>query len=256
MATLQGIYRFPVKGLSPEPLQRVELAPGQTIPNDRLYAIENGPSGFDPAAPKYHPKRYFLMLMRNERLAMLRTRFDDASHTLTVEYDGREGARGDLRSAEGRAAIEAFFSSFSADDLRGPPKVLHAPGFSFSDVAAKVVSIINLASVADLENTIGAPVDPLRFRANLYVTGWPAWQELDMVGRTLSIGDGMMGSGVEVKIVKRIVRCAATNVDPATGVRDLAIPDTLMKTFGHADCGVYAQVVTPGAIAVGDRLRG
>ena len=100
-----------------------------------------------------------------------------------VDYDGREAARGDLRTADGRAAIERFFASFSADELRGPPKVLHAPGFSFSDVAAKVVSIINLASVADLENYVGAPVDPLRFRANLYVAGWPAWQELDMVGR-------------------------------------------------------------------------
>ncbi len=256
MATLQSIYRFPVKGLTPEPLQQVELAPGQTVPNDRLYAIENGPSGFDPAAPKYYPKRYFLMLMRNERLAALRTRFDDQNHTLAIEYDGREAARGDLRTASGRAAIEAFFAAFSADDLRGPPKVLHAPGFSFSDVAAKVVSIINLNSVADLETIIGAPVDPLRFRGNLYVTGWPAWQELDMVGRTLTIGDGIMGRGVTMKIAKRIVRCAATNVDPVTGARDLTIPDTLMKTFGHADCGVYAQVITPGTISVGDRLQG
>jgi uncharacterized protein len=255
-ATLQSIYRFPVKGLSPEPLPRVALAPGQTIPGDRLYAIENGPSGFDPAAPKHQPKMRYLTLMRNERLAVLRTRFDDQSHELTVDYDGREAARGDLRTAEGRAAIEQFFASFSADELRGPPKVLHAPGFSFSDVAAKVVSIINLASVADLENHAGAPIDPLRFRANLYVSGWPAWQELDMVGRKLTIGAGIMGNGVTVKITKRIVRCAATNVDPVTGARDLEIPNTLMKTFGHADCGIYAEVLTPGAIAVGDRLSG
>ncbi len=255
-ATLKSIYRFPVKGLSPEPLERTTLAPGQTVPGDRLYAIENGPSGFDPAAPKHQPKMRYLMLMRNERLATLRTRFDDQSHTLTVDYEGREAARGDLRTADGRAAIERFFAAFSADDLRGPPKVLHAPGFSFSDVAAKVVSIINLASVADLENHVGTPIDPLRFRANLYVTGWPAWQELDMVGRKLAIGAGIMGNGVEVKVVKRIVRCAATNVDPVTGARDLEIPNTLMKTFGHADCGIYAEVVTPGTIAVGDSLRG
>ena len=250
-ATLQGIYRFPVKGLSPEPLPRVALTPGQTVPGDRLYAIENGPSSFDPAAPKHQPKMRYLMLMRNERLATLRTHFDDQSHILTVDYDGREAARGDLRTADGRAAIERFFASFSAADLRGPPKVLHAPGFSFSDVAAKVVSIINLASVADLENYVGAPIDPLRFRANLYVTGWPAWQELDMVGRKLAIGDG-----VGVKVVKRIVRCAATNVDPTTGARDLEIPNTLMKTFGHADCGIYGEVVTGGEIALGDRLNG
>jgi uncharacterized protein len=249
-AVVQSIYRYPVKGLSPEPLARVALAAGQTVPGDRLYAIENGPSGFDPAAPKHQPKMRYLMLMRNERLATLRTRFDDGSHTLAIDYDGREAACGDLRTVDGRAAIERFFSSFSADDLRGPPKVLHAPGFSFSDVAAKVLSIINLASVADLENYVGAPIDPLRFRANLYVAGWPAWQELDMVGRSLSIGNG-----VQAKIVKRIVRCAATNVDPATGIRDLEIPNTLMKTFGHADCGIYAEVATPGTIAVGDRVR-
>lgn len=249
-AIIQSIYRYPVKGLSPERLARVTLAAGQTLPADRLYAIENGPSGFDPAAPRYQPKIRYLMLMRHERLATLRTRFDEDSHVLSIEYDGRDAARGDLRTAEGRAAVERFFSSFSAADLRGPPKVLHAPGFSFSDVAAKVVSIINLASVADLENYVGAPIDPLRFRGNLYVTGWPAWQELDMVGRRITIG-----SGVVLKIVKRIVRCAATNVDPATGIRDLDIPNTLMKTFGHADCGIYAEVVTPGTIAVSDSMQ-
>src|SRR5262249_6821875 len=152
---------------------------------------------------------------------------------------------------DGRAAIERFFASFSAGDLRGPPRVLHAPGFSFSDVAAKVVSIINLASVADLENYVCAPIDPLRFRANLYVARWTACRDLDMVGRRLAIGDG-----VELKITKRIVRCAATNVDPTTGARDLEIPNTLMKTFGHADCGIYGEVVTGGAIAVGDHLSG
>jgi uncharacterized protein YcbX len=248
-AKIHAIYRYPVKGLSPEALTRTALAAGQTVPGDRLYAVENGPSGFDPAVPKYQPKIRFLMLMRNERLATLRTRFDEASHTLTIEYEGREAARGNLRTPKGRAAIEGFFTGFSADDLRGPPKMLHAPGFSFSDVAAKVISIINLASVADLETCVGAPVDPLRFRGNLYVTGWPAWQELDMVGREIAIG-----RNARAKIVKRIVRCAATNVDPATGIRDLAIPDTLMKSFGHTDCGVYAEVVAPGEIAIGDVL--
>ncbi len=250
-AAIQSIYRYPVKGLSPEPLDGVTLLAGQTLPFDRHYAIENGPSNFNAAAPRHQPKMRYLMLMRNERLATLRTRFDDASHTLAVEYEGREAARGDLRTADGRAAIEQFFASFSAGELRGPPKILHAPGFSFSDVAAKVLSVINLASVSDLENYVGAPIDPLRFRANLYITGWPAWQELAMVGRRIAIG-----SQVQAKIVKRIVRCAATNVDPATGARDLAIPDTLMKQFGHADCGIYAEIIAPGTVAVGDWLTG
>ena len=88
-ATVQSIYRYPVKGLSPEPLVRAQLAEGETLPADRLYAIENGPSGFDPAVPGYLPKTRFLMLMKNERLAHLRTRFDEASHVLRIEADGR-----------------------------------------------------------------------------------------------------------------------------------------------------------------------
>ena len=248
-AAIEAIYRYPVKGLSPQALDRVRLSPGATLPADRLYAIENGPSGFDPAAPAYFPKIRFLMLMRNERLAALRTQFDEASHTLVIHNEGREAARGDLRSKEGRLAIEAFFRRFMPADLRGPPKVLHGENHSFSDVAKKVVSIVNLASVAQVEAATGAPVDPLRFRGNLYVRGWPAWREFELLGTELAVGEARL------KVVKRIVRCAATEVDPATGIRDLMIPRTLMDNFGHADCGVYAEVVAGGEIAVGDAIE-
>ena len=248
-AKIQAIYRYPVKGLSPEPLARTQLEVMETLPADRLYAIENGPSGFEPAAPRHQPKQRYLMLMRNERLARLRTRFQDTSHTLTIETEGHEVARGDLRTSEGRAAIEAFLAGFCADELRGPPRVLHAPGFSFSDVARKVVSIINLASVAAIEDVVGRPVHPLRFRGNVYVTGWPAWHEFDFLGQEITVA-----RGPRLKVIKRIVRCAATNVDPDTGIRDLSIPDTLMRSFGHADCGVYGEVVEGGEIAVGDEL--
>ena len=248
-AQIKAIHRYPVKGLSPQALPRVRLAPGATLPADRLYAIENGPSGFDPAAPAYFPKIKFLMLMRNERLASLRTDYDEASHTLSIHADGREAARGDLRTKEGRLAIEAFFRRYMPHDLRGAPKVLYGEGHSFSDVAKKVVSIINLASVAAIETAIGSPVDPLRFRGNVHVSGWPAWHEFELLGRTLTIG------AARLKVVKRIVRCAATEVDPATGIRDLEIPRTLMQSFGHADCGVYAEVVAGGDVAVGDMVR-
>ena len=257
-ATIKAIYRYPVKGLSGQPLPRVRLSPRSTLPADRLYAIENGPSGFDPGMPGYLPKMRFLMLMRNERLAALRTDFDDRIHTLTVTADGCEAAAGDLRTEEGRAAIERFFASYCADELCGPPKILvgedgHSfsnmkPPHSFSDVAQKAVSIINLASVAAVENAVGAPVDPLRFRGNVYVSGWPAWHEFDLLGRQISIGDARL------KVVRRIKRCAATNVEPDTGIRDLNIPLTLSETFGHADCGIYTEVIEGGEIAVGDTL--
>jgi uncharacterized protein YcbX len=248
-AKLEAIYRYPVKGLSPQMLDRVQLAVGATIPGDRIYAIENGPSGFDPAAPAHLPKQRFLMLMRNARLAELRTEFDETTHTLTITHRGREQARGDLRTPKGRAAIEEFFAVFCSGELRGPPRVQQAANHSFSDVARKVVSIINLASVAALENAIGAAVHPLRFRSNLLLSGWPAWHEFDLLGQELAVG-----GNARLKIVKRIVRCAATEVDPETAMRDLDIPEALYRSFGHGDFGVYAEVVRGGEIAQGDDL--
>jgi len=248
-ATIHDIYRYPVKGLSPQALERTRLSAGQTIPADRLYAIENGPSGFDPAASAYLPKQRFLMLMKNERLASLRTDFDETNHILTIDWEGRQAARGDLRSAQGRLAIEAFVRRFMPKELRGPPKVLFGAGHSFSDVAKKVVSIINLASVAAVEAAAGAPVNPLRFRANLYVAGWPAWHEFSLLGHVLLVGEN-----AQLKVIKRIERCAATNVDPDSGIRNLSIPRTLLEKFDHTDCGVYAEVTAPGVVAVGDAI--
>lgn len=245
---ITGIYRYPVKGLTPEPLPRAALNPGQTLLADRRYAIENGPSGFDPAEPKWLSKPHFLMLQRDEWLAALQTHFDDASHVLTIRHNGAIAAQGNLETAEGRTAIEQFFATGYASQIKGPPKILTSPGHSFSDVAHKVVSIINLASVHAIENMVDHPVHPLRFRANLYVEGWPAWHEFDLIDRTLVIGE------TRLKVVKRIVRCAAVNVDPDTSMRDLAIPQALQRRLGHGDCGIYAEVTTGGSIAVGDAI--
>jgi uncharacterized protein len=245
-AQIASLYRYPVKGLTPEPLPSVALDVGQTLPADRRYAIENGPSGFDPADPKWMSKAYFLMLMRDEWLAALNTHFDDASNLLTIRRNGAIAAQGDLETAEGRAAIERFFAQSYAGEIKGPPKVLSSHGHSFSDVARKVVSIINLGSLKAIEDIVGQPVHPLRFRANLYVRGWPAWHEFDLLGQTLAIGEARL------KVVKRIVRCAAVNVDPETATRDLNVPPTLMQRLGHADCGIYAEVIAGGIIATGD----
>jgi uncharacterized protein len=248
-ARIQSIYRYPVKGLSPQPLSRATLKTGEYFPGDRLFAIENGPSGFDPAAPEHQPKIKFLMLARNERLATLRSRYEEETRNLVIEQDGRIALRADLATKEGRLAVEAFFRRFMPADLRGPPKVLAAPsGYRFTDLRTGFVSIINLASVAAIETAVGAPVHPMRFRANLYVADWPAWREFDLIDREITIG------GVRLKVTKRIARCAAINVDPDTGIRDLTIPATLMQTFNHMDCGVYAQVVEGGDIATGDAL--
>ena len=61
-----------------------------------------------------------------------------------------------------------------------------------------------------------------------------------------------IGPQAKLKVVKRIVRCAATEVDPDTGIRDLPIPHTMIKSYGHADCGIYGEVIGSGTVSVGD----
>lgn len=240
-----NIYRYAVKGLSPEPLQSVVLTLGETLPFDRAYAIENGPGRFDPAAPKHLPKIVFLMLMRDERLATLRSKFDEQTETLTIFRDGKQVARGQLNTPLGRQLIEQFISAYMKAELRGAPKLVQAPGHSFSDVAAKCLHIVNLATVREVERSLGRPVDPLRFRANLYLEGLEPWAEFGWLDKGISVGP------TKLQVFARTQRCDATNVDPATGARDMAIPAHLMRTWGHQDVGIYAKVTEGGSIAVG-----
>jgi hypothetical protein len=249
-ATIASLHRYAVKGLSPELLQEAKLTAGQHFPGDRLFAIENGPSGFDPAAAEHLPKIRYLMLMKQERLARLRTHFEDASHTLSISQGGRIAAAGDLRTASGREAIERFLTGYLGDELRGPPKVLTAPpGYRFMDSRNGFLSIIDLASVAAIAAAAGRKsLDPLRFRANIYVQGFEAWGEFALVGRRLRIGEAT------VEAIKPIDRCAATDVDPSAGVRDVRIVELMESRFGHHDCGIYARVVEGGVVRQGDRV--
>lgn len=244
--SVRGLYRYPVKGLSPEPLERMPLRAGETAPFDRAYAIENGPGGFDPEHPSHLPKIHFLMLMRNERLATLETRFDDVTETLIILRAGKRVASGDLRTPIGRKMIEQFLAAYMQEELRGAPRVVSAPGHSFSDVAAKCLHVVSLASLRELERVVGRPLNPLRFRPNLVIDGCDPWAERNWIGSPLQVG------AVRLEVFKLTERCAATNVDPETGKRDMAIPAALQRTFGHMDFGVYARVTVGGTIALGD----
>jgi uncharacterized protein YcbX len=246
---IASLYRYPVKGLSGERLSAVDLGRHETFPNDRAYALENGPSGFDPATPAWQPKIKFLCLMKNARLAALDTSFDDASETLTVRRGGEMLLQENLGQPKGREAVEHFFENFMENEKRGPIRLLQSPGHSFSDLAKKVVSLINLETLAELETRLGQPVHPLRFRANIYFDGLPAWSEHDLMGKTLELGTA------RAKVVKTTSRCAATEVNPETALRDIPIPDILLSARDSLDLGIYAEIETPGKIAEGAPLK-
>jgi len=252
--TVVRLFRYPVKGLSPEPMQRLDLVEGQGIAHDRSFALALGTTQFDPARPQPLAKTNFLMLARNEALAGLQTRFDPDTRHLVIRLAGRIVAEGALDDPTGRAAIEDFFTAFMGDAACGRARVVSAPGHRFTDIGAPVpafmdcVSLINLASVRAVEAAMGRRLDPLRFRANIYMDGPPAWAEFGWLDGLVTVG------GVPCRVVRRTRRCPATNVDPATAQRDADVPKALRETFGHADLGVYLQLAGSGSVTLADAV--
>jgi uncharacterized protein YcbX len=250
-----AIFRYPVKGLSPERLDRVTLTAGECLPQDRRFAIAHANAQFDPTRPVWLPKTNFLMLMRDEKLAELRTRFEEKTGNLTIEHAGRVVLDARLTDPAGRLSVGQFFGEFLRDTVSGTPTVVEAPGHTFSDAKQKpnsttfkYVSIVNLASVKALEEVTQVRLDPIRFRANIYIDGVPAWTEFEWVESRLSVG------GARLRVISRISRCAATAVNPATAERDVNIPAILQKAFGHGHMGVYAEVSGGGEIVKGDTV--
>ena len=246
---VERIYRYPVKGLTAEALEEVALTEAHCLPHDRRFALAQGDAPFDPAAPAWLQKRNFGCLAANARLALLHSAFDARTSTLAIRPPEGPPLLADTVSEAGRAAIARFLTDFLGPEARGAPRFVEAPGHHFTDVAVKCVSLIGLASLHALEAACGQTLDPLRFRANFYLSGAAPWAEFDLVGREIQLGTARL------RVFKRIVRCPATEVNPATAERDAQPPQWLRQHFGHADLGVYAEVIEAGRVAVGDALE-
>ena len=248
-AFIAALFRHPIKGFTPEKVKLAQLKADRPFPGDRLYALEDGPSGFDPAQPAWIPKQRFAVLAKIAEVAKARTRLDDATGVMHASADGMAPFAGRLAEPAGRAAFEAWATQLLGEAAGGPLRLLDGAGWRFLDHPLGHVSIINLASVRDLEQRLGRPLDPLRFRANLYVDGWPAWAENEWEGRALTLGDA------KAKVFKTIVRCAAPDVNPDTAVRDAEITKALFDNYGHMLCGIYLHVTEDGTVKEGDAIE-
>ena len=246
---IERISRYPVKGLSPEYLEEVALSPGEGLPHDRRFAFAQGDSPFDPADPKWLPKRNFACLMANARVASIHAAFDPRANTLVLRAEGRPTLLADLRNEADRSAAEAWMTGLMDEEAHGAMRLAEVPGHAFTDIPVKAVSLIGLASIAELGEREGVVLEPLRFRANLLFSGAAPFAELDWVGREVLLGRARL------KVFKRIKRCAATEVNPETAERDAKPPKWLLRHYGHADMGIYAEVLEGGRIAVGDALE-
>jgi GntR family transcriptional regulator / MocR family aminotransferase len=245
MPIVSGIYRYPIKGLSPQPLSGVVLEAEKPFPFDRVFALTRPGVPIDPDEPKWAKKGLFIMLMLEEQLAQVQTHLDLDTLRLTIAANGTQLLAADLGSEADRAEVERLFQRLVAK-LPVPPRLVRARGGHFMDKPDNVMSLINLATVRSLEELWGYKIDPLRFRANFYIDGANPWQEFDWIGSDIRLGDAVF------RVDRRNGRCSATNVDPRTGVRDLDIPGSLRASFGHKDLGIYLVARKGGKVVVGD----
>lgn len=246
--TIKDICRYPVKGLAADFMDEASLEPDRGLPFDRKWGVIHAASSVDPAAVEWAAKKNFLMLAKDEKLAVLGLSFEEDTRTVTILRKNRPVSKGRLDDVMGRNILQTFLSGFMPTGPRSRPRIVEAPkGSSFQDVPNKWVSIINLNSVKDLETrVIRKTVDPQRFRGNLYLEGVAAWAENDWIGKIMTIGD------VQLEIIEPIGRCSATNVEPGTGTIDMNVPLSLRQGFDHMNMGVYARVISEGNIHRGD----
>lgn len=258
MRIIRGIYRYPIKGLSPQPVRGIVLEAGKPFPFDRVFAMVRPGVAVNPEAPRWAKKGLFLMLMLEHALASVQTHLDPETLQFTVmqrrpEADAsrprtRNVLNVNLGTPEGRASVEAFFQRL-VPKLEAAPSLVRSADGHFMDKPDSVMSCVNLATVRSLEKQWGCSVDPLRFRANFYIEGARAWEEFDWVGSDIQLGD------VLFRVDRRNGRCGATNVNPATGERDMDIPGSLRKAFGHKDLGIYLVARSGGKVVVGDKVN-
>ncbi|GAA3115645.1 MOSC domain-containing protein [Streptosporangium carneum] len=236
MAWLERLVRYPLKGFGGQDLDRTALRAGAGLPYDRFLAVANGRSPVRPGG-RWTRCEAFVRLTRNPELPLFHVDADDSA--LTLVSPGGEKLKVDLDDPE--AADEVLASWFPSEETR-----LVRAEAGYWDHEDAHISLINLETADALSRAAGRPLDPLRFRGNLYVRGLPAWEEFGLLGRRLMVG------GTELEILRLIDRCRATSIDPVNATVDVNVPALLGRRFGHVFCGVYARVVRGGPLGLGD----
>lgn len=250
VAIIEGLSRYPIKGFSPEALRTVRLWAGQGFEGDRLFALENGPSGFDPKAPSHISKMRFAVLAPIAEVARFSLTRAAGETEFQVTAPNAPPLRVDLATEAGAKAFATYIQHGLGGLCQGPLRLVQAPPHRFFDDPRGELSLINLATLIDLGQRIGREIDPVRLRGNLLVSGWPPGYELGLApGTKIALGP------VAAEIIGPIRRCVATHVNPTTAERDLDLVGALQSEFGHANCGVYVKILHDGALTVGDAVK-
>ena len=261
MIQVKQLFTHPVKGLTPQPLNQVELKVGYGVPGDRAFALmydSADPETADPIFPWTQKKNLAMQCDRPE-LAALACEYDPATGVLAVRQNNGEVLAADTNAPEGRAQISHFFSEYLSRVPSGQSaryverRHLRLIGSGngttrYPDRDFIHLSLVSAATLADLSQVASQMIDARRFRPNIVVEGVAAWEEFNWVGQEFDIGTA------RILITERLTRCPNIDVHPDKGELDIPLFSLIQKTFKHKDTGVVAKVITNGTVAVGDNL--
>ena len=245
---VDSLWHYPVKGLSGACREMVHLEAGRHFPDDRIFAIGNGHpkhAGLTPG--RWQKKALFLQQMRMEKLAALDCRFEGTR--LDIHHQGRLVVSADMDSTDGRREIDIFFADFAGDQTPGAPRLMRVSEGSYADTEAALITLGGTASVARFGEITGTGPDMRRFRLNIMLETDAAFAERALIGHRVKLGEA------ELQVVAPVGRCAAIDVDPETAIRGPHYLPVMEARLGHTDLGIFAEIVTPGAVRTGDRLE-
>ncbi|QGX97123.1 MOSC domain-containing protein [Roseovarius faecimaris] len=244
MAEVRALWRHPIKGHGREAVTSVTLNEGQTIPWDRRWAVAHAGAQTDGKA--WAPCVNYSRGSKVPALMAITAVSDEAAGTVTLSHPDRPDLTFDPDHETER--FLDWVRPLMPENRAQSAMIHRVPSRGMTDTDYPSISLINLASHADLEARMGTDISPLRWRCNIHFDGFSPWEELSWENRTLRIGSA------EMTVCEPIERCLATTANPATGERDLDTLGTLNSDFGHQDFGIYAVVSRAGRIQVGDEV--
>jgi uncharacterized protein YcbX len=259
MPRVAALYRYPVKGFTPEECDTLTVLDDGRIAGDRVLGIRFADSA--AADEAWSKKTEMVALMNTPGLARLHLRFEAEAQRLHLSV-ARTVLADEVLNQEGRqrlaTAVAAYVLTLDENPLAGHPERLPlrviGDGLTprYHDTEAGQVTLHGRGSLHALTAALATTaVSELRFRSNIALEGLGAWEELRWVGRKVRIGT------VTFDVIRSKVRCLATHANPQTGERDVPMLTTLTTVFGQ-EKPTFAVAMVPthagGHIHVGDHV--
>ena len=247
---IKNLYFSPVKSLSFNNVDTLEIIKNIGIKNDRIFAFTNNLNFKDIELIKNNPLKReiykFLSLKKYPELNQYNFLLED--NFLILEFENKIILKTDI---DNQHEVKILCSKLEdiLPNINNINLLKDNMNPFFDTMPNKSISLINLNSIKDFENLSNHQVEHERFRGNIYVEDLDKWEERKLVGKVLSIND------IKFKVIKEIPRCSATNIKPKTSDINLNIPLNLKKIYNHINLGIYLDPLNDGKINKGDLIK-